>query len=77
MKKFKNLKITNDKIENFLKDNINKTLIVSLLSLIIFFITYLFIKNIVLRFTIYFVSYFILNNLYLKVVNYLFRKDCK
>lgn len=77
MKKFKNLKITNDRLESFFKDNTNKTLIVCLLSLMIFFITYLFIKNIVLRFTIYFASYFILNNLYLKVVNRLFRKDCK
>ena len=69
--------IKRQKLYNFLKDKTNKSAIVILLTLFIYFLLCKIVHNLVVRIVSYFVVYYILSYFYDKTMNYLFRDFCK
>lgn len=63
------------KVCNFLKDKTNKSMIVILFTLLIYFIICVFVHDLLFRIAFYFAIYYSSNYVYDKIVDYLFR-DC-
>lgn len=71
-KKKMKFKYSREKMKKFLMDKTNKSLICSLLALILFILVINLVSNVFLRLAIYFASYLILNNFYNRVVTHFF-----